>query len=105
MRQKLLNGLAGIVVALLIGAVVMLVQGYNPVETYLALFNYSLGSGYAFATMLKNSVPLILTGLSAAVAFGSGAINLGQPGQLLMGALAATVAGRSAAWRGPGWRR
>lgn len=93
MRQKLLNGLAGIVVALLIGAVVMLVQGYNPVETYLALFNYSLGSGYAFATMLKNSVPLILTGLSAAVAFGSGAINLGQPGQLLMGALAATVAG------------
>lgn len=93
MKQKLLNGLAGIVVALLIGAIVMLVQGYNPVETYLALFDYSLGSWYAFSTMLKNSVPLILTGLSAAVAFGSGAINLGQPGQLLIGALFATVAG------------
>ncbi len=37
-------------------------------------------------TVLKNSVPLILTGLSASVAFASGPVNLGQPGQLLMGA-------------------
>lgn len=93
MNRKLFNGLAGVTVAMLIGAILMLVQGYNPVETYLALFNYSLGDWYSLSTTLKNSVPLILTGLSAAVAFASGPINLGQPGQLLMGALAATVAG------------
>lgn len=93
MRQKLLNGLAGIIVAMLLGALVMLVQGYHPVETYVALFDYSLGDWYSFSTMLKNSAPLILTGLSASVAFASGPVNLGQPGQLLMGALFATVAG------------
>jgi ABC-type uncharacterized transport system permease subunit len=93
MKRKLVNGLVGIVVAMLIGAVVMLVQGYHPVETYLALFQYSLGDWYTFSTMLRNSVPLILTGLSAAVAFASGPVNLGQPGQLLIGALFATVAG------------
>jgi len=36
---------------------------------------------------------LILTGLSASVAFASGPVNLGQPGQLVMGALLATIGG------------
>jgi len=93
MRQKLINGLAGILLAMLLGAVLMLVQGYNPLQVYLALFDYSLGSGFSFLTMLRNAVPLVLTGLSASVAFASGPVNLGQPGQLLMGALFATVAG------------
>lgn len=93
MKRRLLNGLAGIIVAMLLGTIVMLVQGYNPVETYIALFDYSLGDWYSFSTMLRNSVPLVLTGLSASVAFASGPVNLGQPGQLVMGALFATVAG------------
>ena len=93
MKQKLLNGLAGILVAMLLGAIVMLVQGYNPIETYAALFQYSLGDWFSFSTMLRNSVPLILTGLSASLAFASGPVNLGQPGQLLIGALFATITG------------
>lgn len=93
MKQKLLNGVLGVVVALLIGAGIMLVQGYDPIATYFSLFRYSLFSGYALATTLKNSVPLVLTGLSAAMAFASGAVNLGQPGQLVMGALLATIGG------------
>lgn len=93
MKQKLLNGLAGVIVAMLLGAIVMLVQGYNPIDTYIALFDYSLGDWYSLSTMLRNSVPLVLTGLSASVAFASGPVNLGQPGQLLIGALFATVVG------------
>lgn len=93
MKKNFLSGLLGIVVAMLIGALIMLVQGYNPIETYAALFNYSLGDFYSFSSMLTIAVPLILTGLSASLAFASGPVNLGQPGQLLMGALFATVAG------------
>lgn len=93
MKNKLINGLLGIFIALMLGAIVMAVQGYAPFETYAALFNYSLGSFYTFTTMLQNSVPLILTGLSASVAFASGPVNLGQPGQFLMGALLATIGG------------
>lgn len=70
----------------------MLLQGYNPLETYFRLFQYSLAPGKISYT-LSNAVPLVLTGLSASVAFASGAINLGQPGQLLIGALFATVGG------------
>ncbi len=93
MKQKFLNGFLGIVTALMIGALIMLVQGYDPLATYKSLFDFSLFRSYSLATTLKNSVPLVLTGLSAAIAFASGVINLGQPGQLLMGALFVTVGG------------
>ncbi len=93
MPRSLWTGLAGILVALLIGAGVMLAQGYNPAATYAALFEFSLADADSLATTLKNAIPLILTGLSASVAFASGPVNLGQPGQLVMGALFATVGG------------
>ncbi len=93
MKSKSINSLIGIFIALLLGAIIMLAQGYNPVETYLELFNYSLGSFYSLTITLNNSVPLILTGLSASIAFASGPVNLGQPGQFLIGALFATVGG------------
>lgn len=93
MLKKLVSGIIGTLVALLIGAVIMLIQGFDPLTTYGALFNYSLGGPYPLATTLRNAVPLILTGLSASVAFASGPVNLGQPGQLLIGALFATIGG------------
>lgn len=91
--QQFLSGALGIGVGLLLGAILMLLQGYNPISTYGALFDYSLGGLYPLATTLRTAVPLVLTGLSASVAFASGPVNLGQPGQLVMGALAATVVG------------
>ena len=91
--KRILSGVLGIVFALLLGAVVMLIQGYNPWATYGALFRYALGDIYTLATTLHNAVPLVLTGLSASVAFASGPVNLGQPGQLVIGAMFATIGG------------
>ncbi len=93
MRRSLFVNFIGIAFAFLICGVVMQVQGYPAIESYAALFNQSVGSSFAFLTVLKNSIPLVLTGLSASVAFSSGPVNLGQPGQFLIGALFATVGG------------
>ena len=93
MRNKWVSGLLGVLVALLIGAFIMLLQGFNPLDVYAALFQFSLGGLSPLATTAKNAVPLVLTGLSASIAFASGPVNLGQPGQFLMGALFATVGG------------
>lgn len=93
MKRKVLINLVGILLAFLLGALVMLLQGYNPLETYYRLFEYSLGSSSKISYTLTKSVPLVLTGLSASVAFASGPVNLGQPGQFLMGALLATIGG------------
>jgi ABC-type uncharacterized transport system permease subunit len=92
MKRKILVNVVGVLLAFALGGVVMLFQGYNPIETYLRLFEYSLAPG-KIAYTLSNAVPLVLTGLSASVAFASGAINLGQPGQLLIGGLFATIGG------------
>ncbi len=95
MGRKLISALLGVLIALALGALIMLLQGYNPLSTYAALFSFSLLGWSPLATTLRNAVPLILTGLSASVAFASGPVNLGQPGQLLMGALFATLGGLS----------
>ncbi len=93
MNKKTVSSLLGLLFALLMGALILLIEGYNPLETYSALFRFSIFDLYSLATTFKNSVPLILTGLSATIAFASGIDNLGQPGQLVMGALAATAIG------------
>lgn len=93
MRNKWVSGITGVLIALLIGALIMLAQGFNPIAVYSALFEYSLGGVSPLATTFKNAVPLVLTGLSASIAFASGPVNLGQPGQFLIGALFATVGG------------
>lgn len=93
MTRRILSGVLGVVIAFVVGALIMLIEGFEPLATYGALAQFSLGGIGPLATTLKNSVPLVLTGLSAAIAFASGPVNLGQPGQLVFGALAATLGG------------
>lgn len=93
MTRRILSGVLGVVIAFVVGALIMLIEGFEPLATYGALAQFSLGGIGSLATTLKNSVPLVLTGLSAAIAFASGPVNLGQPGQLVFGALAATLGG------------
>lgn len=86
-------GLTGLVFALGVGALALLVRGQSPIEVYRVMLRYAVGSWYDVSTTLNNSLPLVLTGLAAAVGFGSGVVNLGQQGQLLLGALATALVG------------
>ena len=82
-----------IILALIIGALIILANGKSPLEAYAALINGSLGSPYKIATTFAKTVPLILTGLATAVAFSSGIFNIGGEGQLYLGAFATAYAG------------
>ena len=79
--------------AFLVGAVVILLIGDSPVQTYRLLigsaFSWPDGIGYTlfFAT------PLIFTGLAVAVAFRCGLLNIGAEGQLYVAAFAAAWVG------------
>ncbi|MCD5413473.1 MAG: ABC transporter permease [Clostridiales bacterium] len=79
--------------ALLVGVIIMLVTGHNPVDAYLALFEGAFGSSVAIAETLSRSTPLFLTGLAVAFAFKCGLFNIGVEGQLHVGAMAAAVVG------------
>ena len=84
-----------ILIAMGIGAIVMILMGYSPVTAYSALWQGSFGNLQQTSETLKTAIPLLLCGLGIAFAFQSGAFNIGAVGQMYMGALAAvTVAGQ-----------
>jgi simple sugar transport system permease protein len=85
-------GLA-ILAALLIGALIMVFNGQNPLIGYSSLIAGAFGSKYKVATTFAKTVPLILTGLATAISFKSGIFNIGGEGQLYLGAFAAAYVG------------
>lgn len=89
--RRMLVPVAGIVLAILIGAVVMLMSNYNPVEAYKALFYGAFIRNWHISVL--NAAPLMFTGLSVALAFHAGLFNIGAEGQYYIGAMAATWLG------------
>lgn len=82
-----------ILLGLLLGAVIMLLGGYDPIAAYLSLFNKVFGDLYNIGETIREITPLILTGLSVAFAFRTGLFNIGAAGQMMMGMTGATVVG------------
>ncbi|GIK58414.1 MAG: ABC transporter permease [Chloroflexota bacterium] len=85
--------LLSVLLALLIGAVILLISGSNPIEAYVALFKGAFGNVANFARTLEKATPLILGGLAVAFAFKAGLFNIGGQGQLLIGAIVAAYIG------------
>ena len=82
-----------VITALAVGAIIMLIFGDNPIEAYRGLFQGAFGSARGWSTTLRKMTPLILTGLSVAVAFRAGLFNIGASGQFIMGTVAAVAVG------------
>jgi simple sugar transport system permease protein len=91
--QQLILPVGAIILALLVGAIFILVIGKNPIEAYIALLQGAFGDVFSIGETLENTTPLILTGLAVAFAFRAKLFNIGAEGQFLMGALAATWVG------------
>ena len=62
-------------------------------QAYALLLEGGFGSTFAWSETLTRATPLMLTGLSAAVAFRARLFNIGAEGQLYAGALAAVAVG------------
>ncbi len=67
--------------------------GAPVLESWYFMIKGSVGSRFALNETLTRSIPLIFTGLAAAVAFRSKFYNIGAEGQLYCGALAVTFFG------------
>ena len=122
--QKLLASLLSILIGLFVGAVIVLVVGLTkenigPKGTWdgiQLIFAGILSTGreagkltwgynpQSLGNMLFRATPLIMTGLSVAVANKTGLFNIGAPGQYLMGTMASLMialsipAGSMPAW-------
>lgn len=77
------------VLALLVGAVFIRVNSFNPWEVYVTMFKGSFGSVYGLSETVVKSIPLMLAGLGVAIASRMLLWNIGGEGQIYMGAFAA----------------
>ncbi|MBX9704134.1 MAG: ABC transporter permease [Silvanigrellaceae bacterium] len=90
---KIIQSILSIFLALFIGLSFTLVASENPLDIFLILIQTTIATPYDLGTILSYSAPLILTGLSVAVAFKAGLFNIGAEGQLVIGGLAAVCVG------------
>ena len=91
LRRFLLTWFAipsALLVALLLGAVMMLALGANPLTGYQALLTGAFGGSYALSSTAVQAVPLLLVGVGICIAFRANVFNIGGEGQIAMGGLA-----------------
>lgn len=84
--SRILQPLLAVVCAFLVGAVIILLIGDDPVETYKLLIGSALSWPDGIGYTLFYATPLIFTGLAVAVAFRCGLLNIGAEGQLYVAA-------------------
>lgn len=110
--KKLLSSLISIIVGLMVGAIVVVIVGLTKDNISGAgiwdgvrlIFAGILSTGRnaagqltwgfnptSLGNMLFRATPLIMTGLSVAVAYKTGLFNIGAPGQYLMGTMASLM--------------
>lgn len=96
--HRLREGLyfVGALVLALIGfALVLLLQGRDPIAAYMDMLGITFGSTYALSEVVVKMIPLLLCALAVAVPARVGLVNVGGEGQLYMGAWLATWAALS----------
>lgn len=89
--SELKKSLAAIGIAILVGALFILLSGESPIEAYGALLKGALGSPKSIANTISKSIPLAFTGLAVALGSRCGMLNIGAEGQLHAGAMAAVL--------------
>jgi simple sugar transport system permease protein len=84
-----------VLLGMIVGSIVMIVSGYNPIAGYSALIYGAFGDPYYIGETIRQTTPYILSGLAVAFAFRTGLFNIGVEGQLIVGWLAAVWVGVS----------
>lgn len=93
LKRPMVGILISIVLGFIVGAFVLSIAGYNPLEAYGAMITGIFSKPKYLAQVVIRSTPLILTGLSVAFAFKTGLFNIGAEGQVLIGMVAALIVG------------
>ncbi|WP_051237698.1 ABC transporter permease [Lacticigenium naphthae] len=83
--NNLLVPILSVLMGFLIGAIIMLVFNFNPIEGYSAMFKGAFGTPFYIGETLRQTAPLIMTALGFALANIAGFFNIGVAGQALLG--------------------
>lgn len=93
--QNALVPILAILLALVIGGVLIRLQGVDPFYAYQVMFKSALFSTDGLLRTLQKATPLVFSGLAVALALRVGLFNIGAEGQLAWGAIGAAIVGVS----------
>jgi simple sugar transport system permease protein len=91
--KSLVRPALAILVSFAVGALILLIADYDVGKSFSALWTATFRNLFAFTGTINRSSPLIFVGLAVAIAFRGSVFNIGAEGQLLMGAVFATIVG------------
>lgn len=91
--SDLLFPLIAVVAAFIVGGILILLIGDNPIEAYRLLLGSALSWPDGIGYTLFHATPLIFTGLAVLVGFRCGLFNIGAEGQLYIAAFATAWVG------------
>ena len=91
--RELLYPLIAVIAAFVIGGILIIIIGDNPLEAYRLLLGSALSWPDGIGYTLFYATPLIFTGLAVLVAFRCGLLNIGAEGQLYVAAFATAWVG------------
>lgn len=91
--REILWPLAAVIAAFVVGGIIVVLLGDDPIAAYSLLLSNSFGSIRDIGWTLHYATPLIFTGLAVAVAFRCGLLNIGAEGQLYVAAFATAWVG------------
>jgi len=80
-----------VLLALLIGAFMLLLLGADPIRAYGAMIEGAFGTPTNILRVLTRATPLLLVAIGTCIAFRAGMTNIGAEGQLFAGAISATA--------------
>lgn len=92
-RNRFFYTFVSILFGLIIGSIILLISGTNPLEAYKVIIQGIFGKPSYIAWTIINAVPIILTGISVGFAFNTGLFNIGAEGQYIVGSIGAVCAG------------
>ena len=84
--REVLFPLIAVLAAFVVGGIMVLMVGDNPIQTYALLLGSALSWPDGIGYSLFYATPLIFTGLAVLVAFRCGLLNIGAEGQLYIAA-------------------
>jgi len=82
-----------VAIGLVVGALLMLAFGFDPLRAYAALFAGAFGSTAGILESLAFATPLMVTAVTFAVGVRAALFNIGAEGQMYIGAMGATIVG------------
>lgn len=83
--NRIIIPVLSVILGLIVGAIIMLVSGYNPIQGYSQLWNGIFGDVYVIGESVRQITPYIFAGLAFAFAIKTGLFNIGVEGQLVVG--------------------